>query len=446
MRSPMGLILTAMVVVLIFVALSAARYVTFDRPAESEASPNRSTYNSGPTGIKAFYQVLENSGRPVGRWRQSFRQLELDSSHTALVMVGPFDHSTLRDSEEIRALERWISNGGQLLLISRDLQFSLRGGPLRMSAPAVPSGEAAVDPDGDRYILQPTRITRGLRGLALTHLASRLQVDPLPLAADDRLSRDENSVPESDQETPLDDLVGPFAAPITHLGDDDGAILLDFNFGAGRVLLLTDPFVVANNGISRGANLDLALNLIGEIYESGGNSQQLILFDEYHHGYRNDTNPLITLLRGTPWPLIMFQAVLFMVLLGHQLSRRFTRPLPLPAIDRHSPLEFVDSMAGLQQAAEARDLAVENIYPRFRSRLCRYLGLSTQARDEEIFTRLARLKPEVANDQLRQTLAECELILEGQPVTDQQLVRIIGSLRSVDAALPRTGMGLHRDG
>lgn len=435
MRSSIGLALTTTVVLLILVAFSAARYFTFDRPPESESSPNRSTYNSGPTGTKAFYQLLEQSGRPVGRWRESFKKLEGEGIHSTLVMVGPFEPATLRDPEETRALERWVSNGGRLLLITRHLQFGFRGSPLRMILPAVTGSEAEIDPESDQYILQPTRVTRGLRGLAISRLAPRLQLDQSSIdPASGALIDDAD--PISDLDDPSADPVGPLSAPITHLGDEGGAILLDFNFGGGRVLVLADPFVTANNGIGRGGNLDLMLNLIGEIYEPSAGSGGLVLFDEYHHGYRNDSNPFVLLLRGTPWPLILLQSAVFLILLGHHLSRRFTRPLPRPVVDRLSPLEFVDSMANLQQAAEARDLAVENIYPRFRARLCRYLGLSTQAGNDEVVASLMKLKPELAGLHLGQTLAECEMVLNGQPATDQQLLLTIARLRAAEAVLP----------
>lgn len=435
MRRSIGLVLTTAGVLLILVAFSAARYFTFDRPTESEASPNRSTYNSGPTGTKAFYQVLERSGRPVGRWRESFRQLEQEGRHSTLIMIGPFEPATLRDPQEIRALERWVSNGGKLLLVTRHLQFGFRGSRLRMTLPAATGSEAEIDPKSDRYILQPTRVTRRLRGLAISRQASRLRLDQSPIDPASAAHIDDLA-PLSAPEDLTGDLVGPLSAPITHLGDEDGAILIDFNFGGGRVLLLTDPFVMANNGIGQGENLDLMLNLVGEIYEPADGSGGLVLFDEYHHGYRNDSNPLFTLLRGTPWPLILLQAALLVFLLCHHLSRRFTRPLPRPVIDRLSPLEFVDSMASLQQAAQARDLAVDNIYPRFRARLCRYLGLSPQAGNDEILARQVKFKPELAEFQLGQTLAECEMVLRGQPVTDQQLLLIISRLRAAEAALP----------
>jgi hypothetical protein len=79
-----------------------------------------------------------------------------------------------------------------------------------------------------------------------------------------------------------------------------------------------------------------------------------------------------------PW--LLLQGLLLTLLIAFSIGKRFARPLPLPQVDRHSPLEFVGSMANLQQVAQARDLALENIYPRFKASLCRRLGLSSRAR------------------------------------------------------------------
>ena len=39
-------------------------------------------------------------------------------------------------------------------------------------------------------------------------------------------------------------------APVVHVADRDGALLVDYSYGLGRITLLGDPYIVANNGIS----------------------------------------------------------------------------------------------------------------------------------------------------------------------------------------------------
>jgi hypothetical protein len=49
---------------------------------------------------------------------------------------------------------------------------------------------------------------------------------------------------------------------VVHLVDDQGALLIDFNYGSGRVAILTDPYIVSNGGIRLNDNLQLAINLL----------------------------------------------------------------------------------------------------------------------------------------------------------------------------------------
>ncbi|MGH9938281.1 MAG: hypothetical protein ACREAM_18715, partial [Blastocatellia bacterium] len=216
-------------------------------------------------------------------------------------------------------------------------------------------------------------------------------------------------------------------APVIHLGDKDGAALADFTYGKGRVIFLSDPFVVANNGVARGANLTLALN----VFRSMGAPNRKIFFDEFHHGYRNEGNPLVNYFRGTPAPWLLLQGLGLSLLILYTYGRRFARALPLPQVDRHSPLEFVGSMANLQQAAQARELALENIYPRFKADLCRRLGLSSRARKDEIIDSARRRWAPISEIELRQTLSDAELALAGEHIDDARLVTLVSRMRRI---------------
>jgi hypothetical protein len=216
-------------------------------------------------------------------------------------------------------------------------------------------------------------------------------------------------------------------APVIHLGDKDGAALADFTYGNGRVIFLSDPFVVANNGIARGGNLTLAMNIL----HSMGAPERKILFDEFHHGYQDEGNPLVNYFRGTPAPWLLLQGLGLSLLIIYTYGRRFARPMPLPQLDRHSPLEFVGSMANLQQAARARELALENIYPRFKASLCRRLGLSSRASRDEIIASARRRRFPISDIELRQTLSDAEMALAGEPIDDGRLLTLVSRMRRI---------------
>jgi len=47
------------------IGLNAASYVKVEQPPDSEQSPDRSTFNSGATGTRALYDLLQEAGYQV---------------------------------------------------------------------------------------------------------------------------------------------------------------------------------------------------------------------------------------------------------------------------------------------------------------------------------------------------------------------------------------------
>ncbi len=454
MRRYLGIISIAALVIAVLIGLSAAGTMEFDRPAETETAPNRSSYNSGPTGTRAFYQLLEESASPVERWIEDYDQLNEKAREAAFVVVGPFRFDSWVSNKEANQLQEWVSTGGQLLIVSRFPRAQFRDDVIHAKyKEKLPQGdmpahqvERILAGDAATLQAQPTDLMRGVVDPALSHYAARMNfyVDapPPPPSGDAAPSPAPSASPSpSPTETPEDETPAPATlfAPIFHLGDAEGTVLAEFRYGQGRVFLLSDPFVIANNGISRGSNLTLALNLVRAIGQGENGKSRRIFFDEYHHGYRREGNPLIAYFRGTPMPWLLLQGALLGALMLYTYGRRFARPLPLPQVDRHSPLEFVGSMANLQQAAAARDLAIENIYPRFKAQLCRRLGLSSRASAAEILE-CARHRPgEIREEDLRQALTVSEAALRGEPIDDAQLMQAVRLMRRTLAALGRPG-------
>jgi Domain of unknown function (DUF4350) len=429
------------IVIAALIGMSAAGAIEFDRPKENEFAPNRSTYNSGQTGTRALYQLLEESGTPVSRWRERYFSLPAKAEDAILVIIGPFLSGRKISDEEAVALQAWIAGGGRALIISRspidqfgDPAISAKA-PKRLPAlDATP--EQFINEESDKLIAQPTELTRKVRGLKLSEFASRMSFH-FP-DREDETSRMDGMDEIDSVEAPVDDTEAikdkaeedsapTLHAPIIHLGDKDGATLADFAYGQGRVIFLSDPFVVANNGIARGGNLTLTMNIL----RSMGATERRIFFDEFHHGYSDEGNPLVNYFRGTPAPWLLLQGLGLSLLIIYTYGRRFARPLPLPQVPRHSPLEFVGSMANLQQVARARELALENIYPRFKASLCRSLGLSSRASRDEIIASARRRRLSVTEIELRQTLSDAEMTLAGEAIDDARLLALVSRMRRI---------------
>jgi hypothetical protein len=429
MRRYFAGVVTIVIVIAVLVGMSAAGAIEFDRPVENEIAPNRSTYNSGQTGTRAFYQLLEESGAPVARWRSHYSSLFTEGKDSILVIIGPFPSGKMISEEEAIVLESWISTGGRALIISRSPIEQFGDPAIRAKAPEkLPDQDATpeqfIDQASDKLIAQPTELTRKVRGLAFSDFASRMSFHN---RADEAKGTVKADPPDDRGEEKEEYSALALNAPVIHLGDKDGAALADFTYGEGRVIFLSDPFVVANNGIARGGNLTLAMNIL----RSMGSPERMILFDEFHHGYHTGGNPLVNYFRGTPAPWLLLQGLGLSLLIVYTYGRRFARPLPLPLVPRHSPLEFVGSMANLQQAAQARELALENIYPRFKAGLCRRLGLSSRASRDEIITGARRRRFPISEIELRQTLSDAEMTLAGEPIDDARLLTLVSRMRRI---------------
>ena len=216
-------------------------------------------------------------------------------------------------------------------------------------------------------------------------------------------------------------------APVVHLRAGNSVVLLDYLHGKGRIVLLSDPFIVANSGIGLKDNLQLALNLLAT-------SAGLIAFDEFHQGRATTHNPFVSYFAGTPVLAICGQLALLILLVVWTRGRRFARPLPLPQVDRRSSLEFVASMAELQQRARAFDLAIENVYSRTRRVLARYAGVDYNSPRTEIAARVAE-RSTLSVHQVETLMRQSEDAINGQEISERQSIQLVRRLREMEGAL-----------
>jgi hypothetical protein len=119
MRQRLLIVITLVIVVGVLIALNAASYVKVEPTADSEASPDRSSFNAGATGTRALYDFLHESGYQVARWRESTASLLSFSGPkpATIVIVGqtivPFSKT------EVKELLLWVEKGGRLVIIDR---------------------------------------------------------------------------------------------------------------------------------------------------------------------------------------------------------------------------------------------------------------------------------------------------------------------------------------
>ena len=466
MRQRLAIIITVVVVLVILIGINAASYVKVEQPPDSEQSPDRSTFNSGATGTRALYDFLHEAGYQVARWRESpSALLSFNGPKPAtLVVVGrtvvPFTKS---EREEVL---RWVENGGRLVIIDRYPDHALLpasdGWTIATQASNYPSSE--LDPTNLLQMTagvkplapsQPTALARDVETILPSRFAAAITVAPNNSSKDKQESGDRpsdknrpgggnardpaqgaggadepppGSPSESDQPEKSKLAVSP--APVVHFEGERGALLVDYPHGQGRIVLLSDPFIVANNGVGRADNLQLAINVVAGY---GG----LVAFDEFHQGHAPTHNALIQYFAGTPVLALCGQLALIGLAIVWSRGRRFARPLPLPQVDRRSSLEFVASMAELQQRAKAHDLALENIYGRVRRALVRHAGLNNSSPRAEIAARVAA-RSGFSRPELESLMRKCEETINGAATNGKETLRLVKRLRQIES---RLGLG-----
>ena len=465
MRQRLTVILTFIVIIGALVIINTLTYVKQQKLQDFELFPNRSTYHSGPTGTRALHDLLSESGYKVMRWREAPEKLlgQAGKNVTTFVVIAqtqlPFS------PEQVRSLQEWVKRGGCLVLISRtpDLAHGASPGDWSISSRTSDFPTLDTDPADVSQMtadvtalkpIQPTSLTHNVAAVLPSRFAARLVLTP----SEPVTISEPAPTPEVTQENPEEDFLGPddeesaateeeetetdepppvavgspaqnevSTAPVAHLADKDGALLVDYVYGQGRIVILSDPFIVTNAGIRSHDNLQLAINTL-TIFEG------LIAFDEYHQGRGATRNAFAGYFSGTPVLAIAAQLGLLVLLIVWTRARRFARPLPLPQIDRRSSLEFVASMAELQERSRAYDLAIENIYSRTRRELARYAGVNFDSSPEKIAAGIA-LRSDLSAPELERLLQDCEGVIKGQPTNWRQAVDLVRRLRELERKL-----------
>ena len=401
MRQKLGIIITILLAIGILIAVNSAAYVSEDEKKDSEVSPNRSTYNAGATGTRALFDFLNESGYPVIRWREAPDRLLGDNGRNVRTFVFIGSARVPFDEEEAKSLLLWVERGGRLVLIDRRPDDALlpKSGDWKVTTEfleypfAIERPEQMIEGVKSLKPVQPTPLTRDVAQVMPSRFFSAIKL--FALAKKDKPASDQGQAQkesenddfwddedESQTAISMESAPGISPAPVVHLTTAKAPVLVDYAHGRGRIVLLSDPFMVANGGISLEDNLQLAINLLA-------NGDGLIAFDEFHQGHGITQNAFVGYFRNTPVLAICGQIVLLILLMLWTRGRRFARPLPLARVDRRSSLEFVASMAELQQRARSFDLAIENIYSRTRRVLARYAGVDYNTSRREIASRVA---------------------------------------------------------
>jgi hypothetical protein len=362
-----------------------------------------------------------------------------------VVIIG--ETRTPISKDERKEVLRWVAGGGRLVIIDRtpDPKLLPDSGEWTVQTHVTNYPWYDLNPNDYEQMTrevkpltpsQPTAMARDVEQIMPSRFASSFAFAPREAKSQNAKStpshaEDEDSQSEDASEDKPASPTKISPAPVATFVDNVGALLIDYPYGRGRIVLLSDPYIVANNGINRADNLQLAINVI-----VGGGG--IVAFDEFHQGRASTHNALIQYFEGTPVVAICAQLALIGLAIIWSRSKRFARPLPLPHVDRRSSLEFVASMAELQQRAKAHDLALENIYGRVRRVLVRYAGLNQTSPRTEIAARVAG-RSKIDRNELESLMRSCEDTINGAPTNSRDTLRLVRRLREIESALGLQG-------
>lgn len=500
MRQKLFLILGLIILIVILVGLNAVSYTQKEKQLDSEFTPNRSTYNTGATGTRAFFDLLTETGRKPVRWQSPPAELLLDGKNkpATFVIIGQ-TRKQITDEDAAQIL-RWVSEGGKLVLIDREPPSNLVKTTANWNvivrqdtAPdfltdASDQKQMTAGTKAARAV-QPTIYTKSVNGVQHSRFAASVFFEhlsneeiekkadrpvvkatpyptfsktppktlatPTPKPAeesggigsgrgsgsgegsgvnDEPVIRVKSPTPvlksepaddsyEEDYESPA------LSAPVAHLAADTKNLLVDVPYGEGRIIFLSEPYIVANGGVNLVDNAQLAINVVAS---QGG----VIAFDEYHQGYGSDTNQFFQFFAGTPVIPVFIQIALLVGVIFYSQSRRFARPVPETEPSRLSKLEYVAAMAELQQRTRGYDLAIENIYTDFRRRVSRLVGVDAlKTRRQDLALLICERLPDENPNDLEALMKRCEDVMHGDATGKKEVLHLTTRLREIENKL-----------
>lgn len=355
-------------------------------------APTPLSYSQHRKGAKGFARLLERNGYTVRSLKRTFRHLPEDADMLVIFPV-PLEMAVSNDWNEAdaEALDKWLREGGRLLLFSGDNRMpeSLRGSAQWRLPPFQFYTENGIE-------AQPSLPASWLEGVRRVQLRDqRVNLSP----------REERWVPL------LHTMGGVVEAALWH-------------YEKGIVFECTDWQWLTNEYLREADNGAFILAVVRKLLPDGG----VIYFDDAGQG---DLEREPGEARGF-WGIapmgvrVAFAHLMLITLIAfYSLGKRFGLPRPTPS--RAPALsEYVDALAGVYERTQAAQPAFETILDDIRRRLCRQLGLPAGTTLLQLIQALPEGSP------LREALVEAYRALQSPQLSPGEAQRILRRIESVN--------------
>lgn len=355
----------------VFVLMVLAALLLSRGAASTQDVP--SIYSTASHGAKAAYLLLKESGYETTSWEQPITDLG-EGRGKLLILAEPMGYPTKEEREHVHS---FLKSGGRILAAGTFAGFYL------------PENQSAFEP-------APNSTWERVHAIGLSPLTRAAPEITLVPAAHWHAER----------------------GGVALYGDPRKPVVVEYKVGAGDVLWLASATPLTNVGLKESGNLEFLLAAVG------APEQNQILWDEYVHGYQRFA-PARASHRILRWVALQLSICATGVLLA--FSRR-SSPVWMPAAEtRLSPLEFVRTLGGLYDHADAGSVAVEIYYQRFRYLLTRRLGLPINTSVDDL-DRAVRQCLGLQDAAFLETLHECESYRYDPALRPQAALRLVQSL------------------
>jgi Domain of unknown function (DUF4350) len=204
-----------------------------------------STYNRAPDGYGAWYAFMQQRQTSIQRWQKPFKELETQTRPITLLQVNSYPNTPIISPQE----RKWLEKGNNLVILGvREEVTAANFSTLQKS----PFGNVKIDTGRRR------------------RLEAGEEVD---------------------------------------LGDRFGAVVWEKNYGKGKAIFATTPYLAANAYQENLSNFQYLADLVS-------NKGNLLFVDEYIHGYKDPSvrksegeGDLFSYLAKTPLLSALVQAI-----------------------------------------------------------------------------------------------------------------------------------------
>jgi len=282
----------------------------FGDRGDPRQSSGSNAYSISAVGLAAFVELLKDQGIPtdISRLPPAGRL----SAHTVVVLAQPDP-----DNVDAAALRAVLNGNTRVLLILP--KWSTRSS--REHPGWIDHADLLPARTLERYI------DIIAKGMALVRPAQDADWDG-------RLAGDGPSI---------DDLQLVLSAHLLPLIETQDGILLGLLRNTGsRVAVLSDPDLLTNAGLHRGANAAIALAMVEDLLPRGGT----VVIDETVHGFVH-AETIWTFLLTPPWLGASLLALLAAALTVWTAATRFGAPIATPPIRQSGKTSLAANGAGL---------------------------------------------------------------------------------------------------